>query len=267
MNKNDDKKAFENEWESDSTEVSGLDIEAEDDKYEMRPGKRRLLKFGVLLTLLAFLALSYAWLPLLLPPKLDFLSQNKGLSEEELVLQAKPATVNIRAIKTGAIANTSQGTGFNLQPQGLIVTNRHVVESAASVEITFSDDRRFISQDIEFVAGYDLALIRLKGQELPCLASVSDKGPEIGQVVTIIGNPRGFQRISSRGEVESYFKIATSLPIFSINANIAPGSSGSPVLNDSGQVVGIIYATRTQRVEGQDQQRALAIPATALPSL
>ena len=264
MDKNEENKAFESERKLESTDLSGLDIPAEDDEYEARPGKRRLLKFGVVLTLLAFLALSYAWLPLLLPPQLDFLNQNKGLSEEELVLQAKPAIVNVRTTRSGALANSSQGTGFNLQPEGLIVTNRHVVESASSVEITFSDDRRFISQDIEFIAGYDLAVIRLKGQELPFLASVSDSWPEVGQVVTIIGNPRGFQRISSRGEVESYFKIATDLPIFSINANIAPGSSGSPVLDDSGQVVGIIYATRTQRIDGQDQQRALAIPATVI---
>lgn len=239
---------------------AGQDID-EEDQYQDNPRKKRIFRLTVVLTILAFIGLSYAWVPLLLPPHLDFLNQNRTLAEEDLVIQSKPAIVNIHANKPGTVSN-SQGTGFNLHPEGLIVTNRHVVESATSVEVTFLDDRRFISQDIQYIAGYDMALIKLKGNELPSLTVVSDR-PKIGETVTIIGNPRGFQRISARGEVENYYK-ADDMLVFGINAPIAPGSSGSPVLNGSGDVVGIIYATRTYHLDGQDQQQALAMPTTAL---
>ncbi|MDD4402046.1 MAG: hypothetical protein PHI24_09285 [Desulfitobacteriaceae bacterium] len=58
-------------------------------------------------------------------------------------------------------------------------------------EVAFSDDKRLFSQDIDLLDGYDLAIIWLKGKDLPSL-QVSDKMAETGQSVTIIGNPPGF---------------------------------------------------------------------------
>ncbi len=250
---------------TDLAELKAMEDEEEEEEY-VPPRKKHIFRFGVLITLLAFVALAYSWLPLILPPNLDFLDQNRTLSEDELVLQSKPAIVNIKTHEGGATDTGHQGTGFNLDPQGLIVTNRHVIDSASAVEITFADGTRYIGQEIEFIEGYDLAVIRLQGQDLPFLTLEAESLPEAGQIVTIIGNPYGFQRVSARGEILSYAHINFK-PIFVINANIAPGSSGSPVLDADGQVVGIIFATRTQNVSGQDQQYAVAIPATALSSL
>ncbi|MDD2587126.1 MAG: serine protease [Syntrophomonadaceae bacterium] len=236
----------------------------EEDETEGDKRSKLPLKIGAGIILLAFIAFSYAWLPLMWPPHLDFLKQDKILSEEDLVRQCQPAVVNIQAPKTGGFATTSQGTGFNLEPQGMIITNRHVVEGASSVEVTFSDEKQYFSQDIEMIDGYDLAVIRLNGNDRPSLPVANDQIVELGQTVTIIGNPRGFQRISARGEVKEYFKTETGMLVFSIAATIAPGSSGSPVLDEMGRLVGIIYATGTVTVEGEGQNRALAIPATAL---
>lgn len=250
---------------TDLAELEAMEDEEEEEEY-VPPRKKHIFRFGVLITLLAFVALAYSWLPLILPPNLDFLDQNRTLSEDELVLQSKPAIVNIKTHAGGTAGTGNQGTGFNLAPQGLIVTNRHVIDSATSVEITFADGTRYIGQEIETIEGYDLAIIRLDGVGLPFLNLGAESLPEAGQVVTIIGNPYGFQRISARGEILGYAQVNNE-PIFVINANIAPGSSGSPVLDAEGSVVGIIFATHTQNVDGQDQQFALAIPATALSSL
>ncbi|CFX46364.1 Peptidase S1C [Syntrophomonas zehnderi OL-4] len=224
---------------------------------------RPIIKISAVIILLTFIVFSFAWLPIFWPPHLDFLKQNQALSEEELVRQSKHAVVNIQATKTAG-ATRSQGTGFNLTAQGMIITNRHVVEGASAVEITFSDGKRLFSQDIDIIDGYDLAVIRLKSKNLPFLPLVTDQLVELGQTVTIIGNPRGFQRVSSRGEVKEYYQTETGMQVFTVAATIAPGSSGSPVLDEKGRLVGIVYATGTLTIDDKEQSRALAIPATAL---
>jgi serine protease Do len=250
------------EWEFENTIEEDWELLEEDEERGSRLNQP-VFKIAAVIILLAFVAFSYAWLPFLWPPHLDFLKQNKALSEDDLVRQSKPAVVNIQTTKTGG-GVSSQGTGFNLAPQGMIVTNRHVVEGASAVEVTFSDGNRLFSQDIDLIEGYDLAIVRLKSKDLPFLPVVTDQLSEIGQTVTIIGNPRGFQRVSSRGEVKEYYKTETGMLVFTVAATIAPGSSGSPVLDEKGRLVGIIYATGTLTIDGEEQNRALAIPATAL---
>lgn len=252
----------QNEWEIGDTIEEEWELLEEDGERVSRLNQP-VFKIAAVIILLAFVAFSYAWMPLLWPPHLDFLKQNKSLSEEDLVRQSKPAVVNIQTTKTGG-GVSSQGTGFNLAPQGMIVTNRHVVEGASALEVTFSDGNRLFSQDIELIDGYDLAIVRLKSKDLPFLQVVTDQLVDIGQTVTIIGNPRGFQRVSSRGEVKEYYKTETDMLVFTVAATIAPGSSGSPVLDEKGRLVGIVYATGTLTIEGEEQTRALAIPATAL---
>lgn len=239
-----------------------------EESNESRPDqlKKLFIKLGALIALLAFLASAYAWLPLFNQLDLDFLEQNRALSEEELVRQCKPAVVHIQVSETSNRGTGTQGTGFNLSPSGVIITNRHVVEDASSVQIGFGNDIRFFSKDIEFIEGYDLAVIRLQGKDLPYLPMVADQMVEKGQMVTIIGNPMGFQRVSTRGQVESIFKTASDMQAFTINTTIAPGSSGSPVLDEKGSLVGIVYAAGVVTVEGKERNLAFAIPASVLPS-
>ena len=255
----EEEKQYQTEWEAGTTEE-------EEELGEDKSGKL-VLKIGAVIILLAFVAFSYAWQPIFWPPNLDFLKQDQTLSEEELVRQCKPAVVNLQVIKTAGPRTIGQGTGFNLEPEGKIVTNRHVVEGASSVEIIFSDGNRFFSRDIELIDGYDLAIIRINGNNLPTIPVVNNRLVEVGQTVTIIGNPMGFQRISARGEVESYFKTKTGMLVFTITALIAPGSSGSPVLDGTGHLVGIVFATGTVTIDGEDHSRALAIPATAMSQI
>ncbi len=226
------------------------------------------IRIGALLLLVAFVAFAYAWLPHILPPHLDFLQQNQELSQEQVVIDSRPAVVGIKVVKndpaSSVFRSTRTGTGFNIDPQGLIITNRHVVEGAQSVHITFSEDKTIVSNSIELVEGADLAIIRLEEENLPYLP-VSDQLAEPGQTVTIIGNPRGIPRVAVRGIVKEYYASDSAPLVFSIEALIEPGSSGSPVLNEQAEVVGIVYALQTPSSDHQEAKLALAIPITYLP--
>lgn len=249
------------EWDSESDSFWEDDPE---DSY--LPPRRRswFIRIAAAIVLIAFIAFSFAWLPRILPPHLDFLHQNQELSQDQLVVNSRPAIVGIQVMKSGAISGSaSYGTGFNIHPQGLIITNRHVVEDAQSVQITFYENKEIISDAIEIVEGVDLAIIRLEDNDLPYLP-LGDQLATTGDTVTIIGNPRGVSRVAIRGTVEGYYQGSDAAPlVFSIEAPIEPGSSGSPVLNEQGQVVGIVYALQTPN---SDMPRlALAIPITYLP--
>lgn len=252
---------LDEEWDTEDWDTEEWDTPEEDETGGDRR-KHPLFKSAVILIILAFAALSYAWLPSVLTINFDFLKQDQTLSEDEIVRQCRPAVVIIQTTGAGEAAGT-QGTGFNLEPEGMIVTNRHVVEGASTVEVTLSDGQRLFSQDIDLLDGYDLAIIRLKGEELPFL-QVSDKMAAIGQSVTIIGNPQGFTGVSCRGEVKEYYKTDDGMQVFTIGVTVAPGSSGSPVLDEQGRLVGIVYAAGKMAINGEEQDRAIAIPATAL---
>lgn len=243
----------------------------DDDKFNVWDTTRGkwLMKIGAALMLLVFIAFSYAWLPMYWPPRMAFLEQNQELSVEEMVQACRPAVVSIEAVKSAGLpGRTSQGTGFNIAPGGLVVTNRHVVEGASSVEVAFSDNRRSFSQDIVTLADLDLAIIRLAEKDLPSLPVVTDHMAGSGDTVTIIGNPRGFQRVAARGKVDGYYRINEGASVvFTIDAVVEPGSSGSPVLDQDGRVVGIVFATGRITIDGEEIERAIAIPATALNEL
>lgn len=225
------------------------------------PWKKRVIKIGALLALIVFISFSYAWLPLLWPPHLDFLQQNAILSQDDLVKQTRPSVVRIKAIKSAGAP--ALGTGFNTDPSGVIVTNRHVVEGASSVEVTFADQSSYISQDIILVEDMDGALIKLGADQLPYL-DWEDNLPEKQQTVTIIGNPRGVSQVAVRGPILSFYDNQSAAPlVFSIDALVEPGSSGSPVLNDAGRVVGMIYAYQSSD-NSSVSKKALAIPSVCL---
>lgn len=243
----------------------------EDPEDNYLPPRRRSwpIRIGAVLLLVAFVAFAYAWLPRILPPHLDFLHQNQELSQDQMVINSRPAVVGIKVVKNDPASSvsrlTSYGTGFNIAPQGVIITNRHVVEGAQSVQITFDEEKQMVSNSIELIDGADLAVIKLEEANLPYLP-LGEQLAEPGQTVTIIGNPRGVSRVAVRGTVKEYYQSSGSAPlVFSIEALIEPGSSGSPVLNEKAQVVGIVYALRTENLDRQESKLALAIPITYLP--
>lgn len=159
---------------------------------------------------------------------------------------------------------TGQGSGFVVDPHGTAVTNFHVIEDAWRAEATLGDGRLYqILQVLAFDPDLDLAVFRIgrtfEGRvEWPdslhalTLGSIGDIG--VGDPVAIISSPRGLENTISDGLV-SGIRDEDDGRVLQISAPISPGSSGGPVFDRKGDVVGI--ATR-QVTEGQNLNFALA---------
>lgn len=253
------------DWHLDQEELPpGEDLPA-DDYYtpgEEIPKRRRLRRLLALMCLFAFLGLILANLNSLwgdLPP---YLEQFQSLSSQELVKSSQPAVVKILAYNSsGGTTSPRQGTGFNIDPRGLIVTNRHLLDNCQEVRLSFADGRTFSSKQFKTIGNWDLALVHLDAQKLPVLEPDYSRQPVAGELLTIIGNPEGFKNIPARGPLAGYVNAEGSkLNLMLIQASIGPGNSGSPVMDGRGKVVGVVFAMTG---EGQDSQ-ALAIPLAAL---
>ena len=166
-----------------------------------------------------------------------------GLAAEktvaELARNASPS-VMVLHIKDSTGKEIAVGTGFVISPDGLLVTARHVIKSAATAEAQAADRGVFRvvglcgSDDAN-----DLALLKLDASNLKCLEMTSTDGVQAGEKVVIIGSPLGLDGTVTDGIVSAVRDEAGIGKRLQITAAISPGSSGSPVLNSAGKVVGI----------------------------
>ncbi len=186
-------------------------------------------------------------------PDLSFLIQSGKLQQNEELQALKESVVLIQA-------GSSLGSGFNISPDGLIVTNRHVVENSNAITICFPDGSVHKGTVKELITQTDLALLTINGEDLPYL-TLADDLPKEGDEVVFIGNPLGFEWVISQGQFIRYVQLNSQDPIqyLYIEGPVRSGSSGSPVFNAQNQVVGIIFASI------QDQTNTgLAIPVSEL---
>ena len=244
------------------SEETGEELSEDDIVSAKKPSYFR--KFVAILIILAFIAISVPNFPYLFSDGLNFLDQNKALKEDDIVQQCKPAVVRIEATVRNEVR---QGTGFNISPTGTIITNQHIVENASTITIRFGDGKVYYSKQYEVIPDVDLAIIQLEGNDLPTIALNMKDRVQSGEIVTIIGNPLGYEKISQRGEVGQFHNIKDSLTqVFDINIPINPGNSGSPVIDNQAQAVGIVFASTNIDINGKSELRALAIPVQVLPA-
>ncbi len=160
----------------------------------------------------------------------------KTLSPAEVAARALPAIVTIRTAD-------SLGTGFVVRADGWIATNLHVVVGGPRVKVTLRSEREL--DVVEVLAAspeHDLALIRVEARGLPALALGDSDAMRPGDPVVAIGNPMGLEDTVSNGLVSARRKIEDGSEVLQISAPIAPGSSGGPIFNDRGEVIGIAVA-------------------------
>jgi len=253
----DDEEFIEEEINDEGFEFG--DEELEESEETTKPGFLR--KPIALLILVAFVLFSFPNLSHLLSGKLAFLNENKDLMEDDIVQQCRPAVVSVEA-------GTRQGTGFNVSPEGTIVTNEHIVAGATKIVIRFGDGRSFISHRYQAIPGVDAAVIRLseEARDLPVIKLSRENTVQSGDTVIIIGNPLGFEQISQRGSVGQFHGVSGSdFPVFDIRVSINPGNSGSPVINEKAEAVGIVFASAFIKNNGSQEPVALALPVQVLP--
>lgn len=199
-------------------------------------------------------------------PALPSTPQQKEESTENLptlIKRIKPSVVIIFAYDNKG-EFLKLGSGFFISQSGDIITNYHVLQGASSAEVKTSDGKTY---PISYIVAEDEQsdIIRLS-VDIPSKyvlpLSLSKTIPEIGERIIVYGSPLGLENTVSDGIVSSVREFFDYGKIIQITAPISPGSSGSPVLNMKGEVIGI---ATFQFIEGQNLN--FAIPSERIANL
>lgn len=136
------------------------------------------------------------------------------------------------------------GSGFLVGENGEIATNYHVVEGASSALVKFvNKEKKFeVTSILQKSEEYDLAIIQINSNQPPLLLG-DDELASIGDKIFAIGNPEGLEGTVSEGIISGFRKISNEFRLMQITAPISPGSSGGPIVNQKGQVIGIASAS------------------------
>jgi len=155
----------------------------------------------------------------------------------------------------------SVGTGFVIEPDGLAITNNHVVDAADQIKVTFvsQPEKKYDADVVGRDPRTDFALIRIKGAgKLPTVKLGSSRDVQVGQWVAAFGNPYGHSFSMSKGIVSAIgrqIRELNALPFIQTDASINPGNSGGPLVNTKGEVIGVNSA-----IDARAQGIGFAIP-------
>jgi hypothetical protein len=162
----------------------------------------------------------------------------KELPTEELFKLAAPSVVEIEVFNQNN-QRYGLGSGFVVSADGLLITNYHVIRGAYYANaILANGDKAAVIGVVGFDAEQDIAVLKIPEKEMKPLPLGDSDQLKIGNKVIAVGSPKGLQNTVSDGLVSQLHSgiIQTSTPI-------SPGSSGGPVFNTHGEVVGIAVAT------------------------
>lgn len=197
---------------------------------------------------------------------------NLALADESTITaiyaKASPAVVELEVTsqtttgRGGSRSMGGQGSGFLVDNSGNILTNNHVVEGATSIQVIFNDGRTASATVLGTDSNDDLAVVKVDasaiGGATPLTLNTNAVQP--GQTAIAIGSPYGLTNSISVGIVSGVNrKVAGSslTGMIQTDANIQPGNSGGPLLNSSGEVIGINTA-----FEGQGTGIGFAVPTS-----
>jgi serine protease Do len=167
----------------------------------------------------------------------------------------------LHGLTPGGISDESVGSGVIVDPQGMIITNYHVVARADRIMVTLADNRSFPARLVGADAGSDLAVLEIEAEGLPAAEWGDSDDLEVGEMVWAIGNPFGLDRTLTYGIVSAKGRRGVTGDPFQeflqTDAAINPGNSGGPLIDVNGRVVGI-----TTAIAGRDSRGiGFAIPS------
>ena len=194
--------------------------------------------------------------------------------DASIARQAMPAVVNISAWQVHPSAKAGgpprrvkvYGSGFIIDPTGIIITNKHVVDDATNLTAIFRDGDPAPARLIATAAMLDLAVLKVDvGQTLPFLRWGNSDALEVADPVLAIGNPLGIGMSVSTGVVSALNRDLQDTPFDSYiqtDAAINHGNSGGPLINQAGEVVGIDTALYNPDQKGGFIGIGFAIPSS-----
>lgn len=184
-----------------------------------------------------------------------------ALSLEEISKLNQNTVVTINVLRKDG--KTASATGFVISPQGFVATAAHSLEKAHLVNLTFSNGA--ISEEAKIIAfaknpKIDLAILQVPVNYVPSVTFQNSNTVQAGQEIAVIGSPKRLQNTITNGLV-SQLRNMGNITFFQISAPISPASSGSPVFNKEGKVIGIAISS----LEEQNVQNInFAVPSNYL---
>lgn len=166
---------------------------------------------------------------------------------------------------------SSLGSGVIVRPDGLFVTNYHVIEGATEVNVLLADNREFTATLVDADPQFDLAVMQIdtKGERLPYANFGDSDSLEVGDITLAIGNPFGVGQSVSMGIISALGRSNISQSpmgdFIQTDAAINPGNSGGALVNASGEVIGINSAIFTR--SGGSDGIGFAVPANVAKSV
>ena len=171
-------------------------------------------------------------------------------------------TVTSRSNASGQAIARGTGSGFIVKSDGLVMTNAHVVDGADQVTVKLKDGREFTGQVVGEDKLTDVAVVKIQASNLPTVAIGNSDQLRPGEWAIAIGNPLGLDNTVTAGIISGTGRSSSEIGspdrrtnYIQTDAAINPGNSGGPLLNQSGQVIGINTA-----IIGGAQGLGFAIP-------
>lgn len=226
------------------------EIEEKKAREKERASSGKLIAFVLVLALLV--SGFSIWVKVFNLPSFDFIKKSNELSKIENIQNYKEAVVTIEGGNT-------KGTGFNISPDGFIVTNHHVIDDMLSIIAIFPHGEFYKATVKETYPELDIALLEIEGQNLPYLELQEETDWKLNDHIYVIGNPLAYSQIVMEGNIVGLDERMR------ISAPIHKGNSGSPVIDSNGLVIGVVYAKTIPQLGKGEESVGLAVPFDKIP--
>jgi len=153
--------------------------------------------------------------------------------------------VGLYALCFTAFGQTGSGSGFVIHPDGYVLTNHHVIDDAAQITVVVSGKGKFPASIVAEDDYKDLALLKIEAAGLDALPIAESKNVNVLDTIFVLGYPLystlGADVSASQGHVNAVREDGR-IPLLQIDANVNFGNSGGPVVNDRGEVIGVVVS-------------------------